>query len=73
MIAGLEEKVLNIAEKDICNCMSTVGQKWVTQDLAYRFSANPLVTGIADRSDEFRPPQVTSFRREPGERTPREA
>lgn len=30
MIAGLEYKVFDIAEKDICSSISTIGQRWVT-------------------------------------------
>ena len=43
------------------------------QGVAYRFSANPLVTGTVDHSDESRPPQVTAFRPELDEQTLREA
>ena len=73
MFTGLEEKVLDVAEKDIWDSMNFIGSTWLMEGASYRFSANPLVTGIVDRSDESRPPQVTVSRPELGEQTLQEA
>jgi len=73
MFTGLEEEVLDVTEKDIWAAMSFVGSAWMMQGVSYRFSANPLVTGIVDRSDESRPPQATVSRPELDEQTLQEA
>ena len=74
VITGLEEKVLDVAEKDIWGSVSFTQHKhsW-RREISYRSSGNPLVTGIVDRSDGSQPPQATACRPEPGERTPQEA